>query len=47
MGMGRSWVVEHDSLMSDELDPAEEVAARKLYEKLGFEERAYFLAKRL
>ncbi len=27
--------------------PAEEVAARKLYEKLGFEERVYFLAKRL
>ncbi len=27
--------------------PAEEVAARKLYEKLRFEERAYFLAKRL
>ncbi len=27
--------------------PVEEVAARKLYEKLGFEERAYFLAKKL
>ena len=27
--------------------PAEEAEARKLYEKLGFEERAYFLRKRL
>ncbi len=27
--------------------PAEEVGARKLYEKLGFEEGAYFLRKRL
>ena len=27
--------------------PAEETEARKLYQKLGFEERAYFLRKRL
>ncbi len=27
--------------------PAEETEARNLYEKLGFEERAYFLRKRL
>ncbi len=27
--------------------PAEEVGARKLYEKLGFQPRAYFLSKRL
>ncbi len=27
--------------------PAEELAARKLYEKLGFQPRAYFLSRRL
>ncbi len=42
-----------DALRRREIDyvslavPTEEVGARKLYEKLGFEERAYFLAKRL
>ena len=27
--------------------PAEEAGARKLYEKMGFERRAYFLGRRL